>query len=328
MGAFGMEPAISLADVVAARNLIRREVVRTPLVMSERLSCRMGGQVWLKLENFQRTGAFKFRGALNCVLRLRGKSTSSASIKIVAASSGNHALGMSLAGKLGGAKVTVVMPERATRVKQEKARAYGADVLLYGQAYDDAQVLARRLAEETEAIYVPSFSHPDIMAGQGTIALEILEDFPDPDVVVFPIGGGGLAAGMAVVFKSLLPRTVLVGVQAEGAPSMKVSLQEGKLVELSSVETVADGIAVKRPGDLTFPVVQRLVDEVVTVSDEEILHAMRVLMVEVSVVPEPAGAAAVAALLAGKAEAGEGRRVVAVVTGGNVEPLLLQEALR
>lgn len=326
-GATAVDQIVTLADVVEARNRIRTEVVRTPLVSPEALGKRVGVRVALKLENFQRTGAFKFRGALNCVLKLLDARPGT-DLRLVTASSGNHALGISLAGRIAGAKVTVVMPEGAPLVKQKKAREYGAEVLLHGQAYDDAQVRARRLAEETGAVYIPSFNHPDIMAGQGTIALEVLEDLPEPQVLVFPIGGGGLAAGVAVACKALAPRTVLVGVQAEGAASTRASLAQGKPVELSSLHTVADGIAVRRPGDLTFAVVKELVDDVVTVSDEEILGAMRILITEASLVPEPAGAAAVAALLAGKVEIGEGGWAVAVVTGGNVDARLLHRVLQ
>ncbi|HHY94930.1 MAG TPA: pyridoxal-phosphate dependent enzyme [Firmicutes bacterium] len=321
-----MERMVTVADVVEARRRLGREVVRTPLVSPEALCRRLGTQVWLKLENLQRTGAFKFRGALNCVLRLL-TDRSSVPLKLVTASSGNHALGMSLAAKLTGACITVVMPEGAPLIKQKKARDYGAKVVLHGQAYDDAQTYARRLADNSRAVYVPSFNHPDIMAGQGTIALELLEDLPDPDVVLFPIGGGGLAAGMAVVFRALRPCTRLVGVQAEGAASMKASLEAGYPVALASVCTVADGIAVRSPGDLTFEVVKDLVDEVVTVSDKEIMEAVRVLITEASVVPEPAAAAAVAALLAGKVRVKEGTRVVAVLTGGNVDARLLRAVL-
>ncbi|MDI6894861.1 MAG: threonine/serine dehydratase [Bacillota bacterium] len=344
---------VTLDEVREARDRIRGEVVRTPLVSPEALEKRLGMPVALKLENFQRTGAFKFRGALNCVLRLVA-TRGAPGLHLVTASSGNHALGMSLAGRLAGVPVTVVMPEGAPLVKQEKARAYGARVILHGEAYDDAQVCARRLADQAGAVYIPSFNHPDIMAGQGTVALEILEDLPAPGTMVFPIGGGGLAAGMAVVLRVLSPRTVLVGVQAEGAASTKVSLERGEPVELESVHTVADGIAVRRPGDLTFAVVRELVDRVVTVSDEEILAAMRLLVTEASLVPEPAGVAAVAALLAGRigpasradragragrraADAPEraaaapeapGGPVVAVVTGGNVDVGLLRRVLQ
>ncbi|MBC7340326.1 MAG: pyridoxal-phosphate dependent enzyme [Firmicutes bacterium] len=321
-----MDEIVKVADVFEARQRIRREVVRTPLLSPEALGKRLGAGVWLKLENFQRTGAFKFRGALNCVLKLVG-TRAGADLRLVTASSGNHALGMSLAGKIAGAKVTVVMPERAPMVKQQKARAYGAHVVLHGACYDDAQLHARCLAAEAGAVYVPSFNHPDIMAGQGTIALEVLEDLPEPGLVVFPIGGGGLAAGMAVVLRALVPRARLVGVQAEGAASMKVSLEQGRLVELPSVDTVADGIAVRRPGELTFSVLQRLLDDVVVVSDREILEAMGVL-IEASVVVEPAGAAAVAALLADKVGANQGECVIAVVTGGNVDAALLREVVR
>ncbi|MEW5934917.1 MAG: threonine/serine dehydratase [Bacillota bacterium] len=321
-----MDEIVKVADVFEARQRIRRDVVRTPLLSPEVLGKRLGARVWLKLENFQRTGAFKFRGALNCVLKLVG-TRAGADLRLVTASSGNHALGMSLAGKIAGAKVTVVMPERAPLVKQEKARGYGAQVVLHGACYDDAQIHARRVAAEAGAVYVPSFNHPDIMAGQGTIALEVLEDLPEPDLVVFPIGGGGLAAGMAVVLRALVPRARLVGVQAEGAASMKVSLEQGRLVELPSVDTVADGIAVRRPGELTFNVLQRLLDDVVVVSDREILEAMGVL-IEASVVVEPAGAAAVAALLADRVGADQGDCVIAVVTGGNVDGALLREVVR
>lgn len=321
-----MEQILSIADVVAARNLISGKVVRTPLVSPERLNAELGREVWLKLENFQLTGAFKFRGALNAVLRLTRAGIRNAA-GIVTASSGNHGLGIALAGKLCGVATVVVMPEGAPRVKQEKARKYGARVLLHGAAYDDAQVFARQLAEQAEACFIPSFNHPDIMAGQGTIAFEIMQDVPSPGAVVFPIGGGGLAAGVATVFRALLPGTCLIGVQAEGAASMKVSLEQGQPVELPSIQTVADGIAVRRPGDLTFSVVQKLVDEVVTVSDAEICDAMKILMEDASVVVEPASAAAIAAVLTGKVPAGSGGPLVVVITGGNVDGSFLRAVL-
>ncbi len=321
-----MKQILSAADVVAAGRRIAGRVVRTPVVCPEALSERAGARVWLKLENFQLTGAFKFRGALNCVLKLVSEPRPDG-LRLITASSGNHALGMSLAGRLCGVPVTVVMPEGAPRVKQEKARAYGAEVVLHGEVYDDAQAHAARLAEATGAVYVPSFNHPDIMAGQGTIGLELMRDLPDLDAVVFPIGGGGLAAGLAVVFRTLLPRVRLVGVQAEGAAAMRASLEAGRPVELDAVRTIADGIAVRRPGELNFAVVKDLLDEVVTVSDEEIRQAMGALVKDASVVGEPAGAAAPAALLAGRVPVRPGATVAAVISGGNVDAHLLAEVL-
>jgi len=308
----------TLEDVRRADAVIRPEALHTPLVYSERLSDRLHAEVYLKLEGFQRTGAFKFRGALNAVRQL-GRDLERG---LVTASSGNHALGMALAARLAGVPATVVMPTTAPAAKQARARAYGARVILHGTVYDHAYAHALALAREQDLAFIPSFDHPLIIAGQGTIALEVLATASGLDLLVVPVGGGGLLAGTLVAAAPV----EVVGVQAEGADSMVRSLAAGSLTSLESAHTVADGIATLRPGGLTFAIASRARVRVVTVGDGAIVEAMAALLAT-GVVAEPAGAAAVAALLEGRVPVA-GRKLACVITGSNVGGELLATVAR
>ncbi len=314
--------AVTLESVLQAQAVLTGKIVRTPLIRCHSLD-RNGLEIYLKLENFQRTGAFKFRGCLNKVARL---SPAARRRGLVAASSGNHAQGLALAGALKNLKVTIVMPEGSARSKIAGTRAYGAEVILHGAVYDDAYRHALALAENTGATYVHSFDDPDIIAGQGTIGLEILEDLPEVDAVVAPIGGGGLISGLGVVLKNTRPDVLLVGCQSQGAPSMVESLRTGQLCELVSINTLADGIAVRRPGELTFRLAQHYLDRAVVVPDRAIARAVNTLATRAKIVAEPAAAAPWAAIEEGLIPLDAGK-VVCVITGGNIDAPLLSRFL-
>ncbi len=332
-------------DIVAARARLAGVARRTPLLHAQDVAG--GAELYLKAECFQRTHAFKFRGAYN-----RSSLLSAGQLKrgLVTASSGNHALGLSLAGSLIGAEVTVVMPEHAPRVKEAGCRGYGAAVVRFGDAYDDSVAHAKQLAEQLGLTYVQSFDDPLVAAGQATVAWEIIDDLPDVEIIVAPIGGGGLLSGLLGLTKTLpreeaarlfparsrpLAEIRVVGVQAEGAASTVRSVAAGRRLALSSIATVADGIAVRQPGAWTYEVIAEYADDFVTVTDDAMLRALGDLATREKLVAEPAGAAAVAAVLAGKAGRSldlgkalrEGRKIACVISGGNVEPELLAQCV-
>jgi len=314
---------VELADVQAARALLDGVVRTTPLAGSRPLSTLVGGPVLLKCENLQRTGSFKLRGAYVRVARL---SSAERALGVVAASAGNHAQGVALAAQLLGTTATVFMPETAPLPKVEATKAYGAQVRLSGVTVDQALVAAREFGAQTGAVLIHPFDHPDIIAGQGTIGVELLEQCPDVRTVVVCTGGGGLVAGLAVAVKGLRPEVQVVAAQARGAAAFPGSLAAGHPVPLAAMTTMADGIAVGCPGELTFPLVRDLVDRVVTVDDDTISRALLLCLERAKLVVEPAGAAAVAAVL------DEPRDfeppVVAIVSGGNIDPLLLSKVIR
>jgi threonine dehydratase len=291
----------------------------TPIERSRAVGSSTAGDVWLKCENLQRTGSFKLRGAYHRIARLSAEDRARG---VVCASAGNHAQGVALAAQLQGVDATVFMPEEAPLPKVEATEAYGAEVRLVGDSFDDALATALAHAEERGLVFVHPFDHPDIIAGQGTIGLEILEQLPDVGTVLVCVGGGGLISGTAVALRALRPEVRIVGVQAAGASSFEASLRSGTPVELPRCDTIADGIAVKRPGELTLAHVEALVDEVVTVDDEEIAHAVVMLLERAKLVVEPSGAAGVAAILAGRVDLRP--PTLAVLTGGNIDPLMLQ----
>jgi threonine dehydratase len=291
----------------------------TPIERSRAVGSSTAGDVWLKCENLQRTGSFKLRGAFHRIARLSAEDRARG---VVCASAGNHAQGVALAAHLQGVDATVFMPEEAPLPKVEATEAYGAEVRLVGDSFDDALATALAHAEERGLVFVHPFDHPDIIAGQGTIGLEILDQLPDVGTVLVCVGGGGLISGTAVALRALRPDVRIVGVQAAGASSFEASLRSGTPVELSRCDTIADGIAVKRPGELTLAHVEALVDEVVTVDDEEIAHAVVMLLERAKLVVEPSGAAGVATILAGRVDLRP--PTVAVLTGGNIDPLMLQ----
>lgn len=308
-------------ESLRAREVVSRYVHHTPLDLSATFSRMTGAKVYLKYENLQKTGSFKVRGALYKVYSVKDRVKG-----VVAASAGNHAQGVAYAAKMFGLHAVIVMPETATIAKVEATRGYGAEVVLYGRIYDEAEAKALEIARERGYEFIPAFDDVKIMAGQATVAHEILEDLPDPDVIVVPVGGGGLISGVASVVKKLKPNVRVVGVEPENTPKFTVSLKAGHPVTVEAKPTIADGLATKKPGRLTFRIVRRLVDEIVTVSEEEIAHAIYLLLERGKVLAEGAGAAALAALLSGKVRA-EGRKVVAIVSGGNIDLTALYRIL-
>ncbi|SEQ68264.1 threonine ammonia-lyase [Streptomyces radiopugnans] len=316
-------PALTLDDVRAAQKTLSGVARTTALEGSRHLGELVGSPVHLKCENLQRTGSFKVRGAY---VRIAAMSAEERDRGVVAASAGNHAQGVALAASLLGVRSTVFMPVGAALPKVAATRDYGARVRLHGQVVDETLRAAQEYAAETGAVFIHPFDHPDIVAGQGTVGLEILEQCPEVRTVVVGIGGGGLAAGLALAVKSLRPDVRVVGVQAEGAAAYPPSLTAGHPVTLDSVSTMADGIMVGRPGDVPFGIIAEMVDEVRTVSEDALSSALLLCLERAKLVVEPAGASPVAALLSAP-ESFEGP-VVAVLSGGNVDPLVLQRTLR
>jgi len=292
----------------------------TPIEGSRALTGLVGSEVLLKCENLQRTGSFKLRGAYNRIARLTDRQRE---VGVVCASAGNHAQGVALAAALQGVQATVYMPRSAPLPKLEATEAYGAHVVLVPGPFDTALHEAVAFAEREGRTFVHPFDHPDVVAGQGTLGLELLEQVPQLGTVVVPVGGGGLISGIAVALKTARPDIRVIGVQAAGAASFPSSLQAGAPQTLTAVDTIADGIAVKRPGELTLAHVRELVDEVVTVSDEAIARAVVLLLERAKLVVEPSGAAGVAAIVNHQALELV-PPTVAVLSGGNIDPLLLQ----
>ncbi len=315
---------IELADIEAARDRIRDQVHRTPFRHSTTFSHLTGGEVHVKLENTQRTGSFKIRGALNKILTMPEADRKNG---VVAASAGNHAQGVALAAKLNDVKATIVMPKHASIAKVEATRGYGAEVVLDGANYNEAADRARAIMDETGAAMVHAYDDPAIMAGQGTLGLEMMEDLPDADLVVVPVGGGGLISGVATAVKAKNAKARVVGVQPEGCASLPQSLKAGKVVDAERVETIADGLATKHVGQNTFEVMRERVDEAVTVTDHEIAHAILLLLERSKNVVEGAGAAALAAVLSGKLDV-KGKKVAVVVSGGNIDINFLDQIIR
>jgi threonine dehydratase len=306
---------VALDDVRSARQRILGQIYLSPCARSETLSRATGSEAWLKLENLQMTGAYKERGAL---AKLSLLSAEERGRGLIAASAGNHAQAVAYhAGRMG-IPSTIVMPEGTPLLKVANTRGHGARVVLAGSSYDDAYAEARRLEAAEGLTFIHPFDDPDVIAGQGTVGLEILEQVPDLEAVLVPVGGGGLASGIGVAVKALRPGARIIGVETEVLPSMLASLEEGRPVTLEPATTLADGIAVKRPGELTFEHVRRVVDEIVTVSEEEIASAILYLLEREKTVVEGAGAVGVAALMNRKVRL-EGRRVVIIVSGGNID---------
>ena len=313
----------TLDDIVAAREVLRGVSVTTPMEGARWLSDLAGGPVRMKAENLQRTGSFKIRGAY---LRMSRLSPEEKAAGVVAASAGNHAQGVALAAQMLGIKATVFMPEGAAIPKENATRGYGADVTTHGVSIDEALVAAKAFAAETGAVLIHPFDHVDIVTGQGTCGLEIVEQCPDLRTLLVPCGGGGFLAGVATAVKALRPDTRVVGVQASGAAAYVDSLAAGEPVALTSMATIADGIAVGCPGQVPFAAVQQHVDDFVTVSEDSLSRALLMLLERAKLVVEPAGAAAVAAML-DDPHAFETPAVV-VLSGGNADPLLLMRVIR
>ncbi|KLU64161.1 L-threonine dehydratase catabolic TdcB [Desulfosporosinus acididurans] len=305
----------SLKEIQRARETLNGVICRTGLAYSNIISEMSGNSVYLKMENLQRTGSFKVRGAYNKIANL---SESEKKNGVIASSAGNHAQGVALAATTFGIKSTIVMPKHAPLSKVIATRGYGANVVLYGDIYDDAYAEAKRIQAEENATFVHPFNDPLVMAGQGTIALEMLEDLPDVEVVVVPIGGGGLISGMAVAIKELNPKIKIIGVQTKNCPGMAESIAQKHVVTVDGIPTIADGIAVKTPGDLSFDICQRYVDDIVTVDEEEIASTILLLLEKVKTVAEGAGAASVAAVL-NRISDYKNRKIAAVISGGNID---------
>jgi len=324
--ATGVVPGPTLEEYRAAREVVRRIAQPTPMETSRYLAEVLGAPVYLKCENLQRTGSYKIRGASNRLARLSEQERARG---VVAASAGNHAQGVAYAARELGIHATIFMPLGVALPKLQATRNYGADVVLRGHTVEEPLRAAAEFAASTGAVFIPPFDHADVIAGQGTLALEMLEQAPDIETFVVPIGGGGLASGIAGAAVQLAAeqgrRVRVVGVQAENAAAFPPSLAAGRPVDNPVGLTIADGIAVGRPGELTFEIISALVDELVTVSDDDIARAMLVLLERAKLVVEPAGAVGVAAILAGKVAATG--PTATVLSGGNIDPLLMQRVI-
>lgn len=308
-------PPVTLDDIRSAADRLKGVAHRTPVLRSRTLDARVGAEVFLKCENFQRVGAFKFRGAYNAASRLTPEQLARG---IAAYSSGNHAQAVALAARELGSTAVIVMPEDAPPAKRAATAGYGAEIVSYDRYTGDRVAIAEALAAERGLALIPPYDHPHVMAGQGTAALELLEETGGLDALLVPVGGGGLIAGCATAAKGLHPGVRIVGVEPEAGDDTKRSLEAGRRVEIPVPRTIADGQALPIPGELTFPVNQRLVDGISLVTDDEIRDAMRFAFEHLKIVVEPSGATPLAALLSGRV-AGLPRRVGVIVSGGNVD---------
>jgi threonine dehydratase len=305
---------VTLEDVLAARERIEPHVHRTLLLHSATLSGMTGTDLWLKAENLQKTGSFKSRGAVNAALQLTPEERARG---VIGVSAGNFAAALAFGARMAGVRATVVMPQTAPRSKIAATEGYGAEVVLVdGQRLMEGMEEVQRKGGQT---FIHPFDNPHVIAGHGSIGLELAEDLPDVEAVVVPVGGGGLISGTATALKTLIPGVVVVGVEPEGSNVVSQSLAAGRPVSLERFQTVADGLNAPWSAPNSFAIVRRLVDEVVTVSDEEIVRAMALILERTKLLVEPAGAAAVAALLNGRVPATAGRRTVAILSGGNVD---------
>lgn len=305
---------LTLKDFEEARDRIAPHIKHTPLLTSRQLSEATGYDVRLKAEMFQTVGAYKIRGPLNKFALMPEEQKRRG---VVCSSAGNHAQGVALAARIHGIRAVVCMAENATPAKIAATKSYGAEVVLHGQIWDEANEKARELVEKEGLTYVHPFDDEQLIAGQGTLGLEIVKDWPEVDAVVVPIGGGGLIAGVSMAVKSHNPKTRVIGVESSDGPAMKVSLDAGKL-ETIDCRTIIDGLRVRRAGEINFSVVQRFVDEIVTLPDREIFEAMIWVMERCKVVAEGAAASPIAALLHGLVDLPKGSKVVAVLSGGNL----------
>jgi threonine dehydratase len=310
-----MDLAIGPGDVCAAVERIRPLARRTPVLASAEFDARAGTHAWFKCENLQRGGAFKIRGASNLILSLK---RSQVARGVVAYSSGNHARATAIVARHLGVPATIVMPEDAPRSKMEATRAEGARIVTYNRSTDTREAIAEAIIAENGATLIPPFDHPRIMAGQGTAALELLEETGPLDAFIAPVGGGGLLSGCATIARDLVPAIRIFGAEPEGANDTFLSLEAGRPVGLERVETIADGLRSPRPGELTFPILQRMVERVALVSDTEIRETVKFLLLNLKILVEPSGAVAAAAVLFGKLPAGIGS-VGVILSGGNVD---------
>ncbi len=311
---------VTFADVRAAAERLRGVANRTPVLTSRTFDALTGREVFFKCENLQRGGAFKFRGAYNRLCQL---SDDEKRRGVVAFSSGNHAQGVALAAKLLNIPATIVMPDDAPAIKLAATRGYGAEVIVYDRLTGSREQMARQLAAERGLTLVPPFDDPHIIAGQGTTALELLEEVPDLDALVAPVGGGGLISGCAVAAKALRPAIAVYGVEAEGADDAKQSLARGEIVHIPPPATIADGIRTQSVGALTFAMMRALLGDIVLVNDAEIVEAVRFMLLRMKIVVEPTGAVPIAAVMQNRIPA-SARRVGVIVSGGNIGMELLR----
>jgi threonine dehydratase len=307
---------LTLKDILAAHDRLKGVVHRTNLIYSNTFSNMAGCDIYLKPENFQKTGSYKIRGAYNKIASLSAKERENG---VVAASAGNHAQGVAYGATKAGIPSKIVMPLNAPLAKINATQNYGAEVELSGLIYDEAYQRALDLQRETGATFIHAFDDVQVIAGQGTLAVEILEELPDVDMIFVPVGGGGLASGIACACKSLNPSVRVVGVQAQGAASLKYSLEQGLPTMIDSVNTIADGIAVKRPGNITYQLLETYLDDVVTVDDDEIASTILLCLERAKMVVEGAGAVSLAALLYQKYPAAGRQKVVPIISGGNID---------
>ena len=315
---------VTLNDVKAAADRIKPYALKTPLIRQLKLESRFGCELYLKAENFQRVGAFKFRGAFNTLASLR--ETDDPSL-VITSSSGNHGQAVAASGQILGIRVIVVMPENAVQVKVDAVRGYGGDIEFAGTTSPEREARAQEIGRETGGTVIGSFDDARIIAGQGTTGLEIVEQLADVDLVLVPVGGGGLISGIATAVKALRPDARIIGVEPEGASDTYQSLREGRRITIEHIDTIADGLRTSSPGVLNFEIMKRLVDSIVLVSDDAIREAMRALAFDAKLTVEPSGAVAVAALLSGHVEV-SAQKVVAVISGGNVDPHAYAQVVR
>lgn len=318
-----MQELPDYSDIIKAQMRLKGIVKNTPLEHTKSFSAISGANVFMKLENLQSTGSFKVRGAYNKLINLTDEERSRG---VVCASAGNHAQGVAFAARLLHVKATVFMPVFTPPLKVIATRSYGADVQLVGESFDDAMAATHDFVKETGAVLVHAFDDPHIISGQGTIGLELFQANDSIQDVLVPIGGGGMIAGIAIALKEINPDIRIIGVEAEGAMSMKQSLEKGKPEKLTNMQTIADGIAVKTPGQLTFEACRKFVDEIVVVNDTEIAYATYLLLQRAKIMAEPAGVAAMAAVINNKPRL-TGRNVVPVISGGNINMNLLEQIL-
>lgn len=312
---------LKLKDILEARERIKDICINTKSIYSSEFSKECGNEVYIKPENIQLTGSFKIRGALNKIKKLSEEEKSRG---LIAASAGNHAQGVAYSANKLGIKATIVMPETTPLIKVQGTKNHGVEVVLAGDCYDEAYEEAKRLEKEKGYTFIHPFNDLDVMAGQGTIALEILEEMKDVDAILVPIGGGGLISGVAVAAKSINPNIKIIGVEAEGAKAMKLSLDSGKLVNLHFVDTIADGAAVKNPGDIAFDIVKNYVDEILTVEDSELMEAVFILLEKHKLVAEATGVLSLAAL---KKLNFKNKKVVSLISGGNIDVVTMASLL-
>jgi len=314
---------IGLRDIQEARNCLKNVAYKTGLVYNTTFSEMTGNYIYLKTENLQKTGSFKVRGAFNKIAHLSDEEKRNG---VIASSAGNHAQGVAMAATSYKIKSTIVMPKHAPLSKISATKSYGAEVVLHGEIYDEAYEKAKEIQRETGATFVHPFNDPYVIAGQGTIGLEIMEDLPDVDMIVVPIGGGGLISGVAIAVKSINPNVKIIGVQTENVPSIVKSISENHVSTVDGKPTIADGIAVKTPGEITFNIIKEYVDDVVTVGEDEIANSILLLLERAKVISEGAGAASLAAVL-NRLDNIKNKKIVALISGGNIDVNMLSRII-